>query len=372
MNRNVEASRLHPLWRLAMFNPFSRPKVPGFNVRPEDLAPGFRVTPPSEAIGFNIEENGMRGQQGTGSGPPQAPMPYGIGLPPPGLEGFAESPPTQLPEWLQRLLAMPLPIVSNAFDPRTGQRIVPYAPLINPAAPAPTTDAATAQVVDPEPAGSQVQWYPWLEPPDEDQQEARAAVAAQQDASGAETAEPTTGAAPTPQGWPAADPNFVLANADGDSLQEAQQQRPLPQRQQTQQKRPPTSSPAPRVPERPGMEMTELERRREEEFAELNKQWFRLKEADRRQPIWDKLTREPPKQTTSNTEFPDLLPDNWEEFLTNKIDPRYVAWTRAAAERNNIPPVLLARLYYQESKYKANAATRQAVGIAQMTPVAIE
>src|SRR5262249_19255916 len=38
----------------------------------------------------------------------------------------------QLPNWLSTLLTMPLPQVSTAIDPRTGQRIVPYAPLISP------------------------------------------------------------------------------------------------------------------------------------------------------------------------------------------------------------------------------------------------
>jgi hypothetical protein len=42
-----------------MFNPFSRTRTPGFNVRPQDDLPGFRVDPEAEIIGFNIDENGL-------------------------------------------------------------------------------------------------------------------------------------------------------------------------------------------------------------------------------------------------------------------------------------------------------------------------
>ena len=76
--------------------------------------------------------------------------------------------------------------------------------------------------------------------------------------------------------------------------------------------------------------------------------------------------------TTRATRSRNLLPDNWQAFLGG-IDPRYAAWTRAAAERNNIPPELLARLLYQESKYDKNSVSpnRKALGIAQLTPDAL-
>jgi hypothetical protein len=139
----------------------------------------------------------------------------------------------------------------------------------------------------------------------------------------------------------AADPNIALANAGGDGVQEAQQQKPLPQNQQTPQKKPPMplgtgqgrTPPAPRNPEKPGMEMTELERSHEQEFARFNEKYRQLKEAERRQPLWDKIIRSPAPVITPENKLQDLLPDDWQE----KFDPRYVAWTRAAAERNNIP-----------------------------------
>jgi soluble lytic murein transglycosylase len=121
------------------------------------------------------------------------------------------------------------------------------------------------------------------------------------------------------------------------------------------------------------MEPTEAERRREQEFADLNAKWRRLQEAKRHQATWETVIRTPPPPDDPNHKVPNLLPDNWEEFLGG-IDPRYAAWTRAAAERNNIPPELLARLLYQESKYGKNAVSpsRTAFGIAQLTHGAVK
>src|SRR5262249_42960404 len=84
-----------------MFNLFSRPKVPGFNVRPEDETPGFRVTPP-EAIGFNVGDNGR---------PRPTPAPYPFGLPqdPDPSAPPLGSPDPAIPDWLHTLLSMPLP-----------------------------------------------------------------------------------------------------------------------------------------------------------------------------------------------------------------------------------------------------------------------
>jgi soluble lytic murein transglycosylase-like protein len=190
---------------------------------------------------------------------------------------------------------------------------------------------------------------------------------------------PSTGVPALPVVPSSADPNFVLANAD-DDVQEAQRQTPAPQNRQKPQTRPPApsgppqgkASPPTRTPELPGMEMTESERLREQAFADLNKKWWRLKEAERRQPVWDSVIRNPPPPDKPGYKVPNLLPDNWEEFLGG-IDPRYAAWTRTAAERNNIPPELLARLLYQESKYDRNSVSdnRTAFGIAQLTPDAV-
>jgi soluble lytic murein transglycosylase-like protein len=49
------------------------------------------------------------------------------------------------------------------------------------------------------------------------------------------------------------------------------------------------------------------------------------------------------------------------------------ARTKEAAQREGIPPALLARLLYKESYYNAKAGSRKgAKGIAQLTPIAIK
>ena len=47
-----------------MFDPFSRTRTAGFNVRPQDDVPGFRLDPEAldpeaEVPGFNIDEYGL-------------------------------------------------------------------------------------------------------------------------------------------------------------------------------------------------------------------------------------------------------------------------------------------------------------------------
>jgi hypothetical protein len=42
-----------------MFDPFSRTRTLGFNVRPQDDLPGFRLDPEAEVPSFNIDENGL-------------------------------------------------------------------------------------------------------------------------------------------------------------------------------------------------------------------------------------------------------------------------------------------------------------------------
>ena len=142
------------------FTPFSRTKVPGFNVKPQDAVPGFRVDPQDDdrrgqIPGFNVKENGPTGQDESGPGSDQTPTWPGIGSPASGPGGFAQSAPYELPEWLSNLLAMPLPTVPDAFDPRTGQRIVPYAPLIRPVGLSPTMGAAPARNAPSQPAWPQ-------------------------------------------------------------------------------------------------------------------------------------------------------------------------------------------------------------------------
>jgi hypothetical protein len=154
-----------------MFNLFLRPYVPGFRVKAQKDIPGFNIgendgapletgtrpyldevqtqTPPivtsftlgsdgltqsAPPIGFAGTRqrvpwfDGMRPSSATSEYPDTLepePLPRDVG------ESVQVTPP-QLPEWLVALLGRPLPRLSTAFDPRTSQRIVPYAPLIRP------------------------------------------------------------------------------------------------------------------------------------------------------------------------------------------------------------------------------------------------
>ena len=114
--------------------------------RPDDFVPGFRVTPQDAVPGFNLDENGVPRQAANradrmlmGSASPfpgsgAASASQGIGT------NFQQPDPSVMPDWLSNLLAMPLPTTPDALDPRTGQPIVPYAPLIRPATFNPTED----------------------------------------------------------------------------------------------------------------------------------------------------------------------------------------------------------------------------------------
>ena len=340
-----------------MFNPFSRTRTLGFNVRPQDDLPGFRLDPEAEVPGFKIDENGLpRPRSFFDSGDSVQPA-----LP------QATAGPSVL-DWLRRSLALPQPL---AWTP-PGLRWPPAGDL----AVGPTETTATMPELDQPDAAFQ----------GSDPDAANRAAASPRDDGGLfpqpgvsgpwarATNVPTLPAVP-----PSADTNFVLANADDDA-QEAQRQTPPPQNRQKPQAGPAAPSgpaqgktpPPTRTPAIPGMEPTDAERRRDQEFVDLNKKWWRLKEAERRQPVWDSVIRNPPPPDKPGYKVPNLLPDNWEEFLGG-IDSRYAAWTRAAAERNHIPPELLARLLYQESKYDRNSVSdnRTAFGIAQLTPDAV-
>src|SRR5262245_3130657 len=197
--------RLHPLWRLAMFNPFSRPKVPGFNVRPEDLAPGIRVSPPPEATGFNIDDTRL--PRPGSSGPAPAPYPFGWpqdpSLSPPPLG----SPDQAIPDWLHTLLSMPLPSPSAPPGVRWS---VPEGLLVKP-----VSDPAVGPFGMP--GGPEAEGSVPPQPSEDAQSYPQADAAGDQ-------------APPAPPPWSGGsgvDPNFILANADGDGVQEAQQTRPL-------------------------------------------------------------------------------------------------------------------------------------------------
>jgi hypothetical protein len=117
--------------------------VPGFRVRPEDEMPGFRVTLQDVVPGFNLDANGVPSPESNWSAGMRlgsTPRDALFQQPPASQMVLASAPqsgtilqpnPSVWPDWLNRLLTMPLPTVSSAFDLWTGRRIVPYEPLIN-------------------------------------------------------------------------------------------------------------------------------------------------------------------------------------------------------------------------------------------------
>ena len=86
---------------------------------------------------------------------------------------------------------------------------------------------------------------------------------------------------------------------------------------------------------------------------------------------WEDVIRQPlPEKIDPKVQQP--LPNDWEAALT-KIDPNYLKWTKAAAEKYGIPPELLARLLNKESNYdRKKVSPRGARGIAQLMPDAVK
>lgn len=132
----------------------------GFRVRPEDEALGFRMTLRDFVPGFNLDENGAprleanwSGGMPAGSTPQyanfaQTPASQIVGLFTPNSGSFVQSEPPTLPDWLYKLVTMPLPKMATVLDPRTGRRIVPFTPLINRAAFNPTEDQNVPETRD--------------------------------------------------------------------------------------------------------------------------------------------------------------------------------------------------------------------------------
>jgi hypothetical protein len=319
-----------------MFNLFLHPYIPGFRVKAQKDVPGFNIgendgpsleagtrpsldevqtqTPPlvttftlgSDGLtqsappngfagirdgvpGFNLNESGVPRQQVPwfdGMRPGSATSEYPDTLEPEPLPRDAGEPvqvtPPQLPEWLVALLGMPLPRLSTAFDPRTGQRIAPYAPLIRPLGAyqptdqrVPTTagtpvddagslpdpgsieissdegwpvsdmpeqwradinprsDIATAQNSNP-PSSQQAPWNAWLQPL-KGQPSAQVGRDQSPGPSGAGMVRPPMSVPPTLSLRSAGDTNFVLAKAADADVPSVQQQRPAPRDQETQQ-----------------------------------------------------------------------------------------------------------------------------------------
>jgi hypothetical protein len=96
------------------------------------------------------------------------------------------------------------------------------------------------------------------------------------------------------------------------------------------------------------------------------------REIARRQATWDGILRTPPRIEPGDRAQPTLLPDDWEKEA-NKENANYAQWIKEAAEREHIPVVLLARLFYKESVFRAaEGSTQGAKGLAQLTPVALQ
>ena len=95
-----------------MFNPFSRTRTLGFNVRPQDDVAGFRLDPEAEVPGFNIDENGLpRPRSLLGSGSSVQPTPPQVTADPVVLA------------WLRGSLALPQPWIAPGLPwPPAGGR----------------------------------------------------------------------------------------------------------------------------------------------------------------------------------------------------------------------------------------------------------
>jgi hypothetical protein len=312
-----------------MFNLFLRPYVPGFRVKAQKDVPGFNIgendgspleagtrpylgevqtqTPPlvtsftlgsdgltqsappigfagirDDVPGFNLNESGVSRQRvpwfdgmrpgSATSEYPDTPEPE----PPPQDAGEpVQVTPPQLPEWLVALLSMPLPRLPTGFDPRTSQRIAPYAPLIRPLRayqptdqrvpttagtpvddagslldpgsvetssdegwpasdmperwPAdinPRSDIATPQNPNP-PSSQEAAWNAWLQPL-KSQPSTQVGRDQGSGPSGAGMVRPPMSVPSTLSLSPAGDSNFVLAKAGNADVPSVQQQRPAP------------------------------------------------------------------------------------------------------------------------------------------------
>jgi hypothetical protein len=350
-----------------MFNSFSRSKVPGFNVSSPEI-PGFRVRPQDAVPGFNVGLDKLTDEtdtspdattpQDAGSAPTVAPTSFGFPTSDPG--GNLPLAAAPRPPWLDRLLTMPLPTASNVFDSRTGRRIVPYAPLIG----YPTTEQSQF-------------------PSSDSQADVQGASTGPNDSSDSEMVEQGTGATPALPVGSGADRNFVLANANGDSVQEAQQTQPAGRVT-------PTIPPGPSVRAVPGggkrpsptlrgelssEEMTSLTERRREEALSQDPLFEASRYAparEERRHYWDNMLHQLPLPALPGSGIQAPLPDDWRAAV-RKIGPNYLANVESAATKYGIPAELLARLVHRESSFDKNKRSGKngAVGLPQMYPPAL-
>ena len=302
--------------------------MPGLRITPGNNLPGFHLDPQDELTNFSLNEDDSS-REGTWPGeisPDATPPEYGDSAPtwalPPGVEEPAQPVPSAIPDWLSKLITMPLPPLSTAVDPQTRRRIVPYGPLVNAvgsyqgtdqnvptAGNAPTyvggiralpdlrsadarraeqwpfsptsdrparindrTSAALAQNTNPQSAAREATWNNRLQPPAVGQPYAQVNGGKLQDPLSVGMARQEPSVPPTLSVRPVADPNLILAKSGGADVQRPQQQELPPQNKQPQQQVP-ASSPgkatpaALRTPEKPGTEMTAAERQPDQELS---------------------------------------------------------------------------------------------------------
>jgi len=253
-------------------------------------------------------------------------------------------------------------------------------PLVDIGAPYGT---ATAQNFNPRPAWQEAMESRWPLPSDDGPPSEQGNVASPQDLSGSGMAQQGTGASSAPSVGPAADPNFVFANADGDEVQEAQQTQqpgrntatPVPQRPSVQGRPGASRQPAAPLREKSGEDLTRLAESRREEA--LNEVRYKVRREERA-PYWDYMLRALPIPTFPDDRIQRPLSSDWRADV-RKINPSYLDYTEAAAKKHGIPPELLARLLYRESNYgnkgvdsNGNRLRNRAAGIPQMYPGALK
>jgi hypothetical protein len=251
---------------------------------------GFMVEQPNEVPGFRVGlQNDEPGRERTWpngmetAAPESANIAQTLGLPP-GVKEPDPPAPSQLPEWLHKVVTMPVPQLSTAVDPRTGRRIVPYEPLIGPvrsyltanqsgrrsddalayvegtnplpdpdSAEAPSAErwpssdtpiwpadinagpgTATARHADPEPIPEAVTGNAWpLAPMDGWPYPETDGIRGELAWPAVVTPQPA-GAAPVPSVGSIADSNFILTNAGDIEERQAERRMPLPQNQPTE------------------------------------------------------------------------------------------------------------------------------------------
>jgi soluble lytic murein transglycosylase-like protein len=170
----------------------------------------------------------------------------------------------------------------------------------------------------------------------------------------------------------ALDPDLVPARADVNNSEIAQQQRPPAQGRQPQPiRRVPLVVPSPKD--------EQITLSREAERDGTFQSAYEKLQRDERQKQWEQIVAGSPVPVFPDSRIQAPLPQDWRSTI-NKIDPRYLAWTEAAARKRGIPVELLARHLYRESTFNSSAnidprtgfpLPNKAGGIAQMFPPAL-